>query len=79
MVRKTPTHVEGIPGRQTTGFKGVLQVNGYGGYRVLAERGDVELAFYWSHVRQLLSRFAGAALEKGPPSLLTITYSYLTQ
>jgi transposase len=26
------------------GFKGILQVDGYGGYRVLAERGDVTLA-----------------------------------
>jgi transposase len=34
------------------GFKGVLQVDGYGGYRVLAERGDVRLAFCWSHVRR---------------------------
>ena len=34
------------------GFKGMLQVDGYGGYRVLAERGDIELAFCWSHVRR---------------------------
>src|SRR6204780_1896201 len=34
------------------GFKGVLQVDGYGGYKVLAERGDVRLAFCWSHVRR---------------------------
>ena len=32
------------------GFKGILQVDGYGGYRVLAERGEVQLAFCWSHV-----------------------------
>ena len=34
------------------GFKGVLQVDGYAGYRALAERGDVSLAFCWSHVRR---------------------------
>ena len=34
------------------GFKGVLQVDGYGGYRVLADRGGVMLAFCWSHVRR---------------------------
>lgn len=34
------------------GFKGVLQVDGYGGYRALAEQGDVTLAFCWSHVRR---------------------------
>jgi transposase len=34
------------------GFKGVLQVDGYAGYRKLADRGDVKLAFCWSHVRR---------------------------
>jgi transposase len=34
------------------GFRGILQVDGYAGYRKLAERGDVELAFCWSHVRR---------------------------
>src|SRR5438067_4722718 len=34
------------------GFKGILQVDGYAGYRKLAEGGDVRLAFCWSHVRR---------------------------
>jgi len=34
------------------GFRGVLQVDGYAGYRALAEAGQVELAFCWSHVRR---------------------------
>jgi hypothetical protein len=34
------------------GFKGILQVDGYGGYKVLARQGDVRLAFCWSHVRR---------------------------
>lgn len=34
------------------GFNGLLQVDGYGGYRPLAERNDVQLAFCWSHVRR---------------------------
>ena len=42
------------------GFKGVLQVDGYGGYRALAERGDVELAFCWSHVRRRFYELATA-------------------
>ena len=42
------------------GFKGVLQVDGYSGYRVLAERGDVELAFCWSHVRRRFYELATA-------------------
>ena len=32
------------------GFRGILQVDGYGGYKVLAERGEVRLALCWSHV-----------------------------
>jgi hypothetical protein len=34
------------------GFAGVLQVDGYGGYRKLAETTAVSLAFCWSHVRR---------------------------
>jgi hypothetical protein len=34
------------------GFEGVLQVDGYGAYKVLAQRGDVRLAFCWSHLRR---------------------------
>jgi transposase len=42
------------------GFKGILQVDGYGGYRVLAERGNVELAFCWAHVRRRFYELAAA-------------------
>ena len=34
------------------GFTGTLQVDGYGGYRVLAEKNGVTLAFCWAHVRR---------------------------
>jgi transposase len=34
------------------GFRGVLQVDGYAGYKVLADRSEVRLAFCWSHVRR---------------------------
>ena len=44
------------------GFKGILQVDGYAGYRVLAERGDVQLAFCWSHV---LSSFIRSSRTHG--------------
>jgi hypothetical protein len=39
------------------GFKGILQVDGYGGYRALAERG-VQLAFCWAHVRRYFYELA---------------------
>jgi transposase len=42
------------------GFQGVLQVDGYGGYKVLADRGEVRLAFCWSHVRRRFYELAQA-------------------
>jgi transposase len=42
------------------GFTGVLQVDGYGGYRALAERGGVALAFCWAHVRRRFYELAAA-------------------
>jgi transposase len=40
------------PIRHLQGFAGVLQVDGYAGYKALAERNAVSLAFCWSHVRR---------------------------
>ena len=48
------------------GFKGILQVDGYGGYRVLAEHGEVQLGFCWSHVRRRFYELAAA----GPAPML---------
>jgi len=42
------------------GFKGVLQVDGYGGYKLLAGRGEVRLAFCWAHVRRRFYELASA-------------------
>jgi hypothetical protein len=38
----------------------VLQVDGYAGYRALAERGEVQLAFCWSNVRLRFYELAAA-------------------
>ena len=45
-----------------SGFRGVLQVDGYAGYRALAEKGEVRLAFCWSHVRRRFYELAAAGL-----------------
>ena len=42
------------------GFQGVLQVDGYAGYRALADKGQVLLAFCWSHVRRRFYELAAA-------------------
>ena len=39
-------------------LQGHLQVDGYAGYRKLAERGDVRLAFCWVHVRRRFYKLA---------------------
>ena len=49
------------------GFNGILQVDGYGGYRALAKRNDVQLAFCWSHVRRRFYELAAA----GPAPIAT--------
>jgi transposase len=40
------------PVAHLAGFKGILQVDGYGAYPSLARHGDVVLAFCWSHARR---------------------------
>ena len=42
------------------GFKGILQVDGCAGYRALADRGDVQLALCWAHVRRRFYELAAA-------------------
>src|SRR5260370_106414 len=46
------------------GFKGVVQVDGYAGYRALAQKGRVSPAFCWSHVRR---RFYDRAVAEASP------------
>ena len=48
------------PMAHLAGFTGVLQVDGYGGYRVLAEKTGVRLAFCWAHVRRRFYELAAA-------------------
>ncbi len=42
------------------GFAGILQVDGYSGYRPLAARNSVSLAFCWSHVRRRFYELAAS-------------------
>jgi len=44
-----PDRTASQPIAHLAGFKGVLQVDGYAGYRALAQKGDVSLACCWSH------------------------------
>ena len=55
------------PLRHLQGFVGILQVDGYAGYRALAERNAVSLAFCWSHVRRKFYELA----QSGPAPIAT--------
>lgn len=49
------------------GFTGILQVDGYAGYKVLARHNAVRLAFCWSHVRRRFYELA----QSGPAPIAT--------
>ena len=49
------------PALHLAGFRGVLQVDGYGVYKALAKDGAVDLAFCWAHARRYVT------LRCGPP------------
>ncbi|MFL6806765.1 MAG: IS66 family transposase [Xanthobacteraceae bacterium] len=55
-----PDRTAARPIAHLAGFAGVLQVDGYAGYRALAERGEVTLAFCWAHVRRRFYELAAA-------------------
>ena len=42
-----------------------MKVDGYAGYRKLAERGDVQLAFCWSHMRRNFYELATPGVSSG--------------
>jgi transposase len=52
-------------------FRGILQVDGYAGYKALAERGEVQLAFCWSHVRRRFYELAQGGLAPIASEALT--------
>ena len=55
------------PVRHLAAFVGTLQVDGYAGYKVLAARNAVSLAFCWAHVRRRFYELAKA----GPAPIAT--------
>src|SRR4051795_12435604 len=59
-----PDRTASQPITHLAGFKGVLQVDGYAGYRALAQKGDVSLACCWANVRR---RFYDRAVAEASP------------
>lgn len=65
------------PIRHLQGFTGVLQVDGYAGYKTLAGKNAVSLAFCWSHVRRKFYDLAqGGPAPIASEALLRITELY---
>jgi transposase len=58
------------------GFRGVLQVDGYEAYKVLAKRGEVQLAFCWSHVRRQFYELASGSAPIATEALARIAALY---
>ena len=75
-----PDRTASQPITHLAGFKGILQVDGYAGYRALAQKGDVSLAFCWSHVRRrFYERFVAAASPIAAEALQRITMLYAVE
>jgi transposase len=58
------------------GFRGVLQVDGYEAYKVLAKRGEVQLALCWSHVRRQFYELATGSAPIATEALTRIAALY---
>jgi hypothetical protein len=59
-----------------SGFRGILQVDGYEGYKALSRRGEVQLAFCWSHVRRQFYDLASASAPIATEALARIVALY---
>lgn len=75
-----PDRKAGRPITHLAGFKGILQVDGYSGYRALAEHADVQLAFCWAHVRRRFYELAvGGPAPIASEALKRITALYVIE
>ncbi len=63
------------PLRHLAGFAGMLQVDGYAGYKALASRNAVSLAFCWAHVQRKFFELAHA----GPSPIATETLARIAE
>jgi transposase len=55
-----PDRTAARPREHLAGFRGVLQVDGYAAYGVLAETGNITLALCWAHTRRKFYEIAAA-------------------
>jgi len=75
-----PDRAASQPIAHLVGFRGVLQVDGYAGYRALAQKSDVSLAFCWSHVRRrFYERFVADASPIAAEALQRIALLYAVE
>jgi hypothetical protein len=55
-----PDRSKARPREHLAGFRGVLQVDAYAGYKALGEAGEVTLALCWAHARRRFYEIAAA-------------------
>ena len=55
------------PAVHLSGFGGILQVDGYGAYKALADKGQARLAFCWAHVRRKFFESRPRRRRRSPP------------
>jgi len=78
--RYAPDRTAGQPIEHLAGFHGVLQVDGYTGYRKLARAGEVQLAFCWAHVRRrFFEQAAGGTSPVATDALARIAQLYAVE
>jgi transposase len=63
-----PDRTASQPIAHLSGFRGVLQVDGYAGYRALASKGDVSLAFCWAHYLEYVFIRSGGLMPRSWPT-----------
>ena len=78
--RYAPDRTAEQPVEHLAGFRGVLQVDGYTGYRKLARTGEVQLAFCWAHVRRrFFEQAAGGTSPVATDALARIAQLYAVE
>ena len=71
-----PDRTSERPMAHLSGFRGILQVDGYEGYKALARRGEVQLAFCWSHVRRQFYELASGSAPIATEALARLAALY---
>jgi transposase len=68
-----------VPKKLLEGFKGVLQVDAYGGYNQVALEDDISLAYCWAHARRKFFEIKDLFPQETEPILKKISELYFVE